>query len=201
LSCKEALEHPWLVQASDEPLDPAVKAGLSTFVQDTKLKRALARLNRGALTDSDKENLQSLFKDLDRNNDGVLDIAELVAIPERLGFNVSKSRRLAEDMISEFDLDKNGGIDLEEFAVIKTRGKLEIDESFVLQLFNEIDRDGNKVVTQDEIELYFAEHPDIGVEVEVDVLDLMNEADLNNDGVISFAEFLDAMQTKKSKQK
>jgi calcium-binding protein CML len=115
---------------------------------------------------------------------------------EKFGYDKAQSARMAQRLVEEFDADNNGVIDLEEFAQIGTRGMLSINEQFVHQLFEYVDRDGNGFVSQAEIEMYFAEQPSF--KQEIDVLSLMHEADLNKDGVISREEFLEAMRRRQN---
>jgi calcium-dependent protein kinase len=199
LSAHEALQHPWLTDVaslSEAPVSPTVLEGIRNCARDTRLKKALAALLVHDLTEEDKDNLKKMFQALDTDHNGVLQYKEIVCMVERFGYDKAQSARMAQRLVEEFDADQNGVIDLEEFAQIGTRGMLSINEQFVNQLFEYVDRDGNGFVSQAEIELYFSEQPNF--KQEIDVLSLMHEADLNKDGVISRDEFLEAMRLRQN---
>jgi calcium-dependent protein kinase len=199
VSAPEALQHPWLTDVaslSEAPVSPTVFEGIRNCARDTRLKKALAALLVHDLTDEDKDNLKKMFQALDTDHNGVLQYKEIVSMVEKFGYDKAQSARMAQRLVEEFDADNNGVIDLEEFAQIGTRGMLSINEQFVHQLFEYVDRDGNGFVSQAEIEMYFAEQPSF--KQEIDVLSLMHEADLNKDGVISREEFLEAMRRRQN---
>jgi len=201
LTAEQALAHPWLVDieaVSEAPVSPTVLEGIRSCARDTNLKKALAALLVFDLTDEDKDNLAKMFQSLDADHNGVLQYVEVVAMVERFGYDRHEAAKMATRLVEEFDADKNGVIDLQEFAQIGTRGMLSINEGFVNQLFEYLDRDGNGFVTKDEIEMYFAEQPNF--KMELDALSLIHEADLNHDGVISKDEFLAAMKMKEDQK-
>lgn len=195
LTVDQALAHPWISDidsVSSEPLHPTVIAGIKGFRRDSELKKCLAALLVSELTDEDKVMLQEMFNEWDVNRDGVLTQEELVKMTEKFGYDKLQAVEVARALVKEFDLDKDGVIDLDEFAAIGTRGMLALNGDFVNELFDYIDKDGNGYCTVEELELYFHERPDF--RLEMDVMIILEEADVNKDGQISREEFLTAMQ-------
>uniref|UniRef100_A0A7S1T499 EF-hand domain-containing protein n=1 Tax=Tetraselmis chuii TaxID=63592 RepID=A0A7S1T499_9CHLO len=65
------------------------------------------------------EEFKMMFKMYDKDNDGTLDKEELMSAIKGCGFDSDE----AEDMIEEFDDDKNGIFSLEEFTTMLGGGK------------------------------------------------------------------------------
>ena len=200
MTVHDALAHPWIddiAAVSTEPLEPVVKSGIRNCHKDTNLKRAVGALLVHEISPQDKEELQKLFTGWDDNKDGVLEISEVVGMLQRLGYDPHSAVKVAATLIKEFDLDKDGNINLGEFSAIGTRGMLAGNEKFVQDLFKYLDKDANGSVTKEEIEIYFAEYPNF--KLEMDIMDVIRECDLNRDGTISLQEFLQAMKSRDSR--
>lgn len=199
INVEETLAHPWLTEVdsvSDEPFHPTVLAGIAHCWNDFSLKKAIGSLLVHDLSEQDKSQLQSMFEEWDTNGDGMLQYVEIVRMVEKLGYDKGEANIVAKALVDEFDMDKNGVIDLNEFAAISTRGILSLNKDFVNQLFDYVDRDGNGIISKNEIELYFSEQPDFTLEM--DVMSIIQEVDLDHDGCISREEFMHAMSSRGS---
>ena len=94
-----------------------------------------------------------------------------------------------KDMINEVDIDGNGTIDFKEFLGIMVRKMRESDsEEELIEVFKIFDKDGNGLISSDEllnVLVTLGEH--ITIE---EVEDLIKEADLDGDGYINYDEFV-----------
>ena len=107
-----------------------------------------------------------------------------------LGYSLTNEE--IKDMIAEADTDKKGAIDFPEFISLFIRKMSDKDpEEEYAELFAAIDENGNGIITMHElkefminIQEYDEEKGDIK-EVEA----IMNEADVDGDGGLDYAEF------------
>ena len=107
------------------------------------------------------------------------------------GFNPS-AEELCE-MIRNVDTNANGAIDFNEFiAMMVKRGPNTEDD--VAHAFKVFDRDGDGLITADELRLTMNNLGEPLTEAEVKAM--IAEADLDGDGKINFSEFKNLMATK-----
>ena len=97
------------------------------------------------------------------------------------------------DMIRNVDTNANGAIDFNEFiAMMVKRGPNTEDD--VAHAFKVFDRDGDGLITADELRLTMNNLGEPLTEAEVKAM--IAEADLDGDGKINFSEFKNLMLTK-----
>ena len=107
------------------------------------------------------------------------------------GFQPSESE--LSEMIHNVDTNANGAIDFNEFiAMMVKRGPNTEDD--VAHAFKVFDRDGDGLITAEELRLTMNNlgEPLTAEEVKA----MINEADLDGDGKINFSEFKNLMATK-----
>ena len=94
------------------------------------------------------------------------------------------------------NVDKNssdGGIDFEEFIELMVKHGSNIDED-IAESFKVFDRDGDGLITEDELQITM---DNLGEPMnEVEVKAMIDEADLDGDGKINFKEFQQLMDKK-----
>ncbi|KAG1654696.1 hypothetical protein FOA52_003921 [Chlamydomonas sp. UWO 241] len=78
------------------------------------------------LTDAQKEELQAVFRMMDSDNGGSIDVGELSAAFKLLGFKLSRTE-IAE-IVSEVDHDGSGELEFQEFLEVMTLTLLRISE-------------------------------------------------------------------------
>jgi len=191
LSAREALQHPWIVgETASEVLIPAhVIESLQDFSAKAKLRAAVGRvLTNEMMTEQDKENVAALFKKYDKNGDGKLQAQELADMMKDL--NWDKSADLAK-MVEALDEDKDGEIDLNEFAKLEAMSKLSrASDQDLKKVFNQFDIDGNGYVTALELATVCESFMDPAA-----VQELIKGVDHNGDGQLSFEEWVSAMRS------
>ncbi|KAH3748475.1 hypothetical protein DPMN_182921 [Dreissena polymorpha] len=131
--------------------------------------------------------IEEMFKVFDRNGDKTISIEELRMGLKSMGTTFTyKEAMLAAKTI---DKDKNGKIDITEFKeYIRQQFKKQDISTQAREAFRVFDRDGNGSI--DRKELKYAMKL-LGEKLsEMDVSEMITEADTNGDGKISFEEFL-----------
>ena len=95
-------------------------------------------------------------------------------------------------MIKNIDKNSsNGGIDFEEFIELIVKHGSNIDED-IAKSFKVFDRDGDGLITEDELQITM---DNLGEPMnEVEVKAMIDEADLDGDGKINFKEFQNLME-------
>jgi len=146
-----------------------------------------------AFSNEQVTDIKATFAQFDRNGDGRISIDELEAAMRQCGKQPSKLE--VRMLMNQVDKDKNGVITLDEFMEYMsnppTRRFKEDDLKARFEIF---DKDGDGFITRDEMTSIVAEL-DLGQDFPIEVIDgIFNEADTNDDGMISFDEFILAMQ-------
>ncbi|XP_052835756.1 calmodulin-A-like [Drosophila gunungcola] len=125
------------------------------------------------------------FKQLNRNERGVITIRELGTMIRSLGENPSEKE--LEEIFKASDLDCNGEIDFREFCLVMARFENE-EEREMCEVFKMFDRDGDGFITQNDL-LQLLENTKFKSEKKV-VRQMLRTGDSTGDGRISFTEFL-----------
>ncbi|KAK3611555.1 hypothetical protein CHS0354_016488 [Potamilus streckersoni] len=146
------------------------------------------------LTEKQIEDIKEAYTSCDVNHDGHLSAPELKRACRKLGIFLSQEE--VDQAMTDADKDGNGCIDLNEFTTFI--GKHIVVANYrnneLKKAFKRFDKDGDGHITRDEIRLVFQES---GVELDDAALeDLVKVADTNNDGIISYEEFVHAISEK-----
>ena len=125
-----------------------------------------------------------VFNSFDRNKDGTIDASELAVAMRELG--VTSTPRDVEQMIASVDLDKNGSINREEFMLLM-QGMINKPVDY-RHIFRAFDPNADGYVTFQELKSVMNA---IGEVIsDDDVQTMINEADGDGDGRVSFTEFV-----------
>ena len=153
------------------------------------------------------ENLERVFKLLDRKGDGKLDDAELLEHLKFLGFPATKSTvATVGDMIWEVDEDRDGCVSWEEFRTMFQRVRADKSGWEPKKLFNLVefmmhDKDASGTIDREEcMEILFRR---FGRDLLEEKVDEFMQNDEDGDNTITFTEFLHMDQrndTQKSKK-
>lgn len=124
ITAEEALNHPWLQNSGSETMtktqrevEMEVISNLQSFHFKNKLKAVVYTYIASQLySNRDKDNLMKVFKEIDKDGDGVIEKKELISV-----FNSHSTSRLTENEIENIlqviDTNGSGHIDFTEFLV------------------------------------------------------------------------------------
>ena len=138
------------------------------------------------LTNEEEQEIKDFFMRYDTDDNGMLDLEELQKL--FANFNVVALQDDIKAFFERVDKDKDGTVDYDELMtyieeILAERYTNEDIES----AFNLIDEDGSGEVSHEEVAVAMAK-ADVGIPHD-EILYLLEEADLNRDGTISFSEF------------
>ncbi|KAL5217663.1 hypothetical protein ABZP36_018347 [Zizania latifolia] len=137
--------------------------------------------------------LKEAFNLFDKDGDGVITSKELGTVLSSLGQNHTEAE--LQDMIKDVDADGNGVIDFHEFLNLMAHKMPDADsEDALREAFNLIDKDRNGYICADELRHVMG---NLGEKLtDQEVADMIKEADLDGDGLISYKEFVKLMLSK-----
>ncbi|XP_006822821.1 neo-calmodulin-like [Saccoglossus kowalevskii] len=142
--------------------------------------------------DLSKDDLYHAFREFDRNHDGFISIDELRRTMKKLGEKITEDE--LREMMREADQDGDGRVNYREFVkIIRAEDILDnhtVDNgpADLMEVFQDIDVDGNGYITADELRGALAKVPD--TYTETDIEQMMEEADIDGDGQVNYMEFL-----------
>ena len=97
-----------------------------------------------------------------------------------------------QEMMKEVDLDQDGKISFEEFMHLMTNNTKETEtEDEVINAFRVFDKEGNGLISSAELKHIMMTIGDKMTEEEAD--EMVNEADIDEDGMINYEEFVRMM--------
>ncbi|KAL5247948.1 hypothetical protein ACHWQZ_G017198 [Mnemiopsis leidyi] len=142
--------------------------------------------NLCSLSEEEETEMKHFFTKYDVDENGMLELDELQKM--FANFNVIALKEDIKAFFERVDTDQDGTVDYDELmAYIEQIMAEKCSSDDVLDAFNLIDEDGSGEVSHQEVAVAM-QKADVGIPAE-DIMYLLEEADLNNDGTISFSEF------------
>ena len=102
--------------------------------------------------------------------------------------NEEQAKTLAENVMKEVDVNNNGVVDYIEFVTACMNYKKNLSKSNLSMAFKMFDKNGNGILNTGEIKAILG-NDDIDESV---WRDLIQEVDINGDGLIDISEFISA---------
>jgi len=130
--------------------------------------------------------LREAFELFDKDNSGSISAHELASVMRALGQNPTAEE--IEDMVNGIDDNSDGEIDFQEFVSLYSGSMNNADdEEFIAWAFESFDTDKSGKLSADEVRRIVLS---MGDELsEEEVAEIMDRADLDGDGLLSFQEF------------
>ena len=143
------------------------------------------------LTDLQIKTFKESFDVFDKNGDGTITTKEFVTVMKSLGQNPSKAQ--IQNMIHEFDKNRNGRIEFHEFCDLMAKRGADFTMSFqdLENAFKAFDKDGSGFIEPNELRDLMRK---LGEKLtDDDIKAMMQLADTNKDGKIDYNEFVKIM--------
>ena len=139
-----------------------------------------------SLTEEQIADCKEAFSLFDKDGDGSISCDELRTVMTSLGENPTTME--LEEMIQGVDSDGNGQIEFSEFLTMMAQkmGTRSFNDE-ALEAFKVLDKDGSGSISESELRQIMS---NIGEDItDEEIKEMMNEADLDGDGQVSFKEF------------
>jgi len=194
-TAEQALDSVWIKdlapRAADAKLDGAVMEGLRSFKVHNKLKKAALEIVAREMNDNDIKKLRDTFEALDVNQDGKLEMAELVTGIERSGLSTGSVD--VQRLVAGLDVDGSGTVDYTEFLAATIDRKTSLTKEVLWSAFNVFDQNGDGKITPQELKSVLCA-PDVEKRICAENIgQVMKEVDSSGDGTIEFDEFVALM--------
>ena len=133
---------------------------------------------------------QEAFSLFDKDGDGKITAKELGTVMRSFGTNPTEPE--LQEMIDEVDVDGNGTIEFSEFLAIAARKIKDSDmEEEIRKVFRVFDKNDNGFISFNELRRVLT---NLGEKLsDEEVVEMIEEADLDNDGHINYEEFVTMM--------
>ena len=140
-----------------------------------------------------RKEYQDAFEMFDKDKDGAITARELGNMMRSIGQNPTDEEVMA--MIKEVDLNSDGKIELDEFITLMARNSPDTQtEDEVINAFRVFDKEGNGLIATAELKHIMMTIGDKMTEAEAD--EMIHEADIDDDGVINYEEFVRMMMAR-----
>ena len=207
ISAEQALNHPWFVGLDiKNKLNKMKKKNPETnYINNLKAYRsgntlqnaALAYLVHNCSQLDEVQDAYKLFAQMDKNNDGKIGEDELLdGFVKFLGVTPDQLKHDIIMIFRNIDADNNGYIELGEFVRAAINKSKLMTQDTLKFAFRHFDRDNSGEIDKDEIKAVF--FPNDKTEAEIlagQLVKIIEEVDINNDGKISFDEFANMMRS------
>ncbi|KAM3147842.1 hypothetical protein pb186bvf_000170 [Paramecium bursaria] len=192
-TASQAYQHPWVqlqvkleiqnLQISQETIN-----GIARMLNARQMKKTILLYLATFIQEEEITNLKQLFVSLDSDGNGMLSLEEMIG-------GLSKFRELTQQNIDTeylrklfvaMDIDKSGFVDYSEFIAAFMNCPQFQSERFLKEQFRKIDQDNSGKISKDELMNIF--HTDTISIKDIDIVQLIEQADLDKDGEIDFSE-------------
>lgn len=189
LTSAQALQHSFITERSKRwkhtgelAVDQSTSAALYGFAAASKIRRAALTAMAWSLTADDRKDLREEFMAMDKDNSGTISLSEFTEVV-RNQYEIS-----GEDIERAFEqIDAAGDHEIHytEFLAAMVSKRVNLYEDLLRSTFRRFDKDDSGYLEPKELQEVLGEEFD-GSDIE----ELMDDADDNHDGKISWAEFL-----------
>lgn len=182
MTAEEALHHPFLTgSASAQVFDPLVLKGIRNFHSGNKFKLLVLENLVDELDSKEIKQVRDQFKKMDEDGSGEIEVKELLKVFTELKPDEVKA------VMANLDIDGDGKINLAEFSATFVNRKVSHQNERMWKIFNDMDANKDGVLDHDEIHSALK-----GKANKEETQQIINQIDKDNNGKISYNEFLDA---------
>lgn len=189
-SAEQVLQHPWVTGyvALNRSFLVIDTEKLIDYQKSIKLRRTVLNYIATQCTSDEISNMADLFLAIDKNRDGRLSLGEIELALENT--NLPKSE--LEKIMQSIDLNRAGSIDFTEFIAVFMDKTTYLSHEKLWRAFKRFDISNTGRITAEELQVVLDQEniiKDRGVWRE-----MVEEADIDQDGTIDFEEFVKMME-------
>lgn len=190
LSAEQALEHNFIKLRSDRAIagataeiDSGIVDSLQQFAQASKFRRACLSCMAWSLTNEERAELRESFLAMDKTKSGAITISEFRECIESK-FDLTDVQ--VTEIFNGIDTSHTDEIHYSEFLAAMVASRVHLHDDLLKATFRRFDTDMNGFIEIKDLREVLGDAFE-GAEV----ADLIKEADVNGDGKISYAEFIE----------
>mmetsp|Transcript_10491 Transcript_10491/g.23835 ORF Transcript_10491/g.23835 Transcript_10491/m.23835 type:complete len:585 (-) Transcript_10491:34-1788(-) len=189
MTAEQALAHPWIknrkkdAAGDNEHKEEAdMLNSLKNFAEASRFRRACMSVMAWSLTNEERAKVRAEFIKLDKNKEGTICIGELkMALNKHFRVTDEEIRPIFEAL----DTSNSEKINYSEFLAAMLSTRIALHDDLLRATFKRFDADNSGFISAENLKHVLGESF-AGTEVK----QLMEEADLNGDGVICYDEFI-----------
>mmetsp|Transcript_9411 Transcript_9411/g.14440 ORF Transcript_9411/g.14440 Transcript_9411/m.14440 type:complete len:555 (-) Transcript_9411:311-1975(-) len=188
MSAAQALDHDWFKTVLSQeavPISMSINTSLRRFVGMGKLKKVALNVIAHQLTEAEIGSLKQLFQQLDGDGNGVITVEELKEVCRQEGLDALQEEVLS--LMQGIDIDGSNTLDYREFLAATMEHNVVIREENVRRAFQYFDLDQTGNITMTNLVKIFGS--------EDHAREILGDVDINGDGVISYDEFKEMMNS------
>ena len=139
------------------------------------------------LSDDQVSTFKEVFTLFDKKEEGFISPKELGTVLRLLGMRLNNNE--VKDIIDQIDINENGKIEFSEFlSIMDHKMKRSAEEERVHKVFDRFDQSQKGFISNADVSAVMT---DLGEKLtNQEISEMMNEADINKDGKISYTEFV-----------
>eukprot|EP00483_Globobulimina_turgida_P002136 UN02138 len=204
MTAEEALEHPWINTNNTQTLNrnrneiimnPTIIHSLQSYKKHCALQSEILKILRECnyLNSLQMKSVKDFFDVADKNSDGKISANELYDALQIIDKDVSLTD--AKSILCSLDANNDGYMDWDELLSSRINRKLQSKEERLRKVFKALDLDRSGKISADELKSALESINDNKSKVKIQqCMQLIKDADLNNDGEIDFEEFITMFQ-------
>lgn len=188
MNAGEALKDKWLSKefplsdrVPDQSTSDAVHENLIYYKDTSALKKIALNVIAHKSSTNEIMELRKVFDQFDTANDGVITYEEFQTAMKKMNYPSGE----VEKIFKSIDVNKNGHIMYTEFIAAALEAQGHIEEERVAEAFDRLDSDDSGFISRQNLRDFLGKE---GTSEQINKI--MSEGDKDNDGKISYEEFL-----------
>eukprot|EP00484_Ammonia_sp_Unknown_P023337 CAMPEP_0197046296 /NCGR_PEP_ID=MMETSP1384-20130603/22013_1 /TAXON_ID=29189 /ORGANISM="Ammonia sp." /LENGTH=550 /DNA_ID=CAMNT_0042478053 /DNA_START=59 /DNA_END=1711 /DNA_ORIENTATION=- len=204
MTAEEALEHPWIKERMNncntdtlnrtKLLNPTIFHSLHGYRHHSALQSQILKILRECnyLNAAQMQSVKEFFDAADKNGDGKISKQELFDALKSIDSDITMND--AESILHSLDANNDGYMDWDELLSSRINRKLQSKEERLRKVFKALDLDDSGKISADELKAALESiNESATIKIE-ECMELIKDADVNNDGEIDFEEFISMFQ-------
>jgi calcium-dependent protein kinase len=186
LTAQQAMDHAFLKkrkgQGTESAIDANIVDGLRQFGQAAAFRRAALHMMAWSLSNEERKQVRDAFIEMDTDHSGAISLVEFKRVLHD-HFHVDESE--AESAFHALDMNHTEEIHYSEFLAAMVATRIRVHEPLLQQAFRRFDVDKSGFIDKNDLKHL------VGESFEgVDLASLIKVADTNNDGKVSYDEWI-----------
>jgi Ca2+-binding EF-hand superfamily protein len=184
LSAQQAMDHPFVASKSsrETSIGLDIVQGLRKYAHASRFRRVCLSMMAWSLSQEDRQHLQDKFLEMDVQKEGKISLPQFKVVLEE-SFKVNSVE--AETIFAALDTDHDNTICYSEFMAAVMQDRVRMHEDILRKTFSRFDQDESGMITVDNLRTVLGDTFE-----DVNVQELLDEADTNGKGSLCYEDFL-----------